>query len=77
MSVVLETSLGPIKITLHTEKCPETSFNFLKLCKIRYYENCLFHNIQRDYIVQTGDPYGKGTGGTSIFGYVASQSLTI
>nr|XP_025036456.1 peptidyl-prolyl cis-trans isomerase-like 4 [Pelodiscus sinensis] len=41
--------------------------NFLKLCKIKYYNYCLIHNVQRDFIIQTGDPLGTGRGGESIF----------
>lgn len=68
MSVTLNTSVGPLTIKLYSDKCPLTCKNFLKLCKIKYYDNCLFYNIQKDYIVQTGDPYATGTGGTSIYG---------
>jgi peptidyl-prolyl cis-trans isomerase-like 4 len=44
--------------------------NFLKLCKLKYYDHCLFHNIQKDFTVQCGDPTGTGEGGTSVFGCV-------
>ncbi|NWH43217.1 PPIL4 protein, partial [Fregata magnificens] len=41
--------------------------NFLKLCKVKYYNYCLIYNVQRDFIIQTGDPMGTGRGGESIF----------
>ncbi|XP_035534978.1 peptidyl-prolyl cis-trans isomerase-like 4 [Morone saxatilis] len=44
-----------------------TSLNFLKLCKIKHYNYCLIHNVQRDFIVQTGDPTGTGRGGESVY----------
>lgn len=50
MSVLIETSLGDLVIDLFTEDCPKTTFNFLKLCKIKHYNNCLFYNIQKDYL---------------------------
>ncbi|XP_004342931.1 peptidyl-prolyl cis-trans isomerase-like 4 [Capsaspora owczarzaki ATCC 30864] len=68
MSVLVETSLGDIVIDLNVEHAPIASLNFLKLCKLKYYNYCLFHNIQRDFIVQTGDPTNTGRGGTSVFG---------
>ena len=34
--------------------------NFLKLCKIKYYNYCPFHNIQSDFIAQTGDQTATG-----------------
>ncbi|XP_062267333.1 peptidyl-prolyl cis-trans isomerase-like 4 [Platichthys flesus] len=70
MAVLLETTLGDIVIDLFTEERPKTSLNFLKLCKIKYYNYCLFHNVQRDFIVQTGDPTGTGRGGESVYSKV-------
>ncbi|CAI5770263.1 peptidyl-prolyl cis-trans isomerase-like 4 isoform X2 [Podarcis lilfordi] len=67
MAVLLETTLGDLVIDLYTEERPRACLNFLKLCKIKYYNYCLIHNIQRDFIIQTGDPQGTGRGGESIF----------
>ena len=42
--------------------------NFLKLCKIKFYNLCLFHSVQTNFLAQTGDPTGTGTsGGESIY----------
>eukprot|EP01133_Synstelium_polycarpum_P017376 gene17376-20731_t len=68
MSVLIETTLGDIVIDLYTQECPTTTKNFLKLCKIKYYNGCLFYNVQKDFIVETGDPTNKGDGGESIYG---------
>ncbi|KAK9767191.1 Peptidyl-prolyl cis-trans isomerase-like 4 [Basidiobolus ranarum] len=68
MSVLIETSVGDLVIDLQTKKCPQTSLNFLKLCKIKYYNFCCFHNVQKDFMLQTGDPSATGKGGESIFG---------
>ncbi|XP_074543452.1 peptidyl-prolyl cis-trans isomerase-like 4 [Halichoeres trimaculatus] len=67
MAVLLETTLGDIVIDLFTEERPKTCLNFLKLCKIKYYNFCLIHSVQRDFIVQTGDPTGTGRGGESVY----------
>ncbi|XP_042297240.1 LOW QUALITY PROTEIN: peptidyl-prolyl cis-trans isomerase-like 4 [Sceloporus undulatus] len=67
MAVLLETTLGDLVVDLYAEERPRACLNFLKLCKIKYYNYCLIHNIQRDFIVQTGDPQGTGRGGESIF----------
>jgi peptidyl-prolyl cis-trans isomerase-like 4 len=37
-------------------------------CRIKYYNNVLFHNVQHNFIAQTGDPDGTGNGGMSAFG---------
>ena len=67
MAVLLETSQGDIVIDLHTELCPIACKNFIKLCKTKYYNFCLFHNVQAGSLIQTGDPTGTGKGGDSIY----------
>lgn len=63
MSVVIVTNVGEMRVRLFTEEFPVTCCNFLKLCKLKYYHWCIFHNVQRDFIAQTGDPTGSGQGG--------------
>ena len=47
MSLLLETSLGDIVIDLEVEACPKTCENFLKLCKVHYYNLNAFFNGPR------------------------------
>ncbi|XP_037080601.1 peptidyl-prolyl cis-trans isomerase sig-7-like [Pollicipes pollicipes] len=68
MSVVIETTVGDLTVDLFLRERPRACQNFLKLCKLKYYNFCLFHTIQRDFIAQTGDPAGTGKGGTSLYG---------
>jgi len=68
MAVLLETSKGDMVIDLHVDACPRTCKNFLKLCKIKYYNDVLFHTVTKDFVVQTGDPTGTGKGGDSVYG---------
>jgi peptidyl-prolyl cis-trans isomerase-like 4 len=77
MSVLIETSLGSLTVDLYTTECPLASKNFLKLCKLKYYNGCLFFNVQRDFVVQCGDPTGTGKGGNSVYGCVVSQRLGV
>jgi hypothetical protein len=44
MSVLLETSVGDIVIDLEVDACPKTCVNFLKLCKVYYYNLNAFFN---------------------------------
>ena len=67
MSVLLQTSKGDLVVDLFFEKCPKTCLNFLALCKIKYYNNCTFFNVQQNFAAQTGDPTNTGKGGSSIF----------
>lgn len=73
MSVLIVTSLGDIVVDLFVEKCPLTTKNFLKLCKIKYYNGCLFHTVQKDFTAQTGDPTGSGTGGDSVYKFLYGE----
>ena len=73
MSVLLETSAGEIVIDLYVELCPKITKNFLKLCKMKYYNECLFFNVQYNLIAQTGDPTGTGDGGNSFEGLISGR----
>ena len=44
------------------------------LRRIKYYNNVLFHKVERNFVVQTGDPTGTGKGGSSINGCVHAPS---
>ncbi|XP_014667873.1 PREDICTED: peptidyl-prolyl cis-trans isomerase-like 4 [Priapulus caudatus] len=70
MAVILETTLGDITVDLYTQERPRTCLNFLKLCKLKFYNYCLFHSVQEGFLAQTGDPTGTGRGGQSIFSKV-------
>uniref|UniRef100_A0A8H7XW68 Peptidyl-prolyl cis-trans isomerase n=1 Tax=Psilocybe cubensis TaxID=181762 RepID=A0A8H7XW68_PSICU len=74
MSVLFETSLGDIVIDLEVENCPKTCENFLKLCKVYYYNLNAFFNVSKDFLAQAGDPTATGTGGESIWSLIASES---
>ncbi|KAJ3679317.1 hypothetical protein LUZ60_017328 [Juncus effusus] len=77
MSVLLVTSVGDIVVDLHTDHCPLTTKNFLKLCKIKYYNGCLFHKVERDFLAQTGDPTGTGTGGDSVYKFLYGDQARV
>merc|ERR1712157_672336 len=68
MGVTLHTSLGDIKIEVFCDTAPRTSFNFLALAASGYYNGTRFHRNIKGFIVQGGDPTGKGKGGESVWG---------
>ncbi|TPX40769.1 hypothetical protein SeLEV6574_g06419 [Synchytrium endobioticum] len=74
MSVLLETSLGDIVIDLEVTKAPKACQNFLKLCKIKYYNFSLFHSVQKGFLAQAGDPSATGKGGESVWGVMEGPS---
>ncbi|KAF7968017.1 hypothetical protein HWV62_11691 [Athelia sp. TMB] len=67
MSVLFETSLGDLVIDLEIESCPKTCENFLKLCKLYYYNLNAFFNVSKDFLAQAGDPTASGTGGECVW----------
>eukprot|EP01102_Stenamoeba_stenopodia_P001915 TRINITY_DN1172_c0_g1_i1.p1 TRINITY_DN1172_c0_g1~~TRINITY_DN1172_c0_g1_i1.p1 ORF type:complete len:483 (-),score=163.03 TRINITY_DN1172_c0_g1_i1:81-1529(-) len=66
--VVLHTTLGDMEIELWSKEAPKACRNFVQLCMEGYYDDCIFHRVVKDFIVQTGDPTGTGDGGESIYG---------
>lgn len=73
MAVVIETTIGDITVDLFLTERPRAALNFLKLCKLKYYNFNLFHTIQHGFIAQTGDPGGSGEGGSSIWGVLEGK----
>ena len=65
---VMHTNMGNIKIMLFPEKAPKTVENFVTHSKNGYYNGLKFHRVINDFMIQSGDPRGNGTGGESIWG---------
>lgn len=52
--VMLETSMGLIKVELFKEKAPITVKNFLSYVKDGYYDGLIFHRVIKDFMIQGG-----------------------
>ena len=65
---VITTSEGVIKMRLFPEEAPKAVENFQTLAKSGYYDGLTFHRVIEDFMVQTGDPTGTGSGGESCWG---------
>jgi len=68
LAVLVRFDAAPPDPPLRTCLNPQTCLNFLKLCQRKYYHNCLFHSVEKEFIAQTGDPTNTGQGGQSVFG---------
>lgn len=78
MSVLLETSLGDIVIDTFYVKCETPALNFIKLCKLKYYNDSELFYIQSNFVARTGDPTNNnGTGHTSIHAQCNSTETTL
>jgi cyclophilin family peptidyl-prolyl cis-trans isomerase len=60
---ILHTTQGEIKINLFEKQVPKTVNNFVFLAKEGFYEGVIFHRVIMNFMAQTGDPTGIGTGG--------------
>lgn len=63
----IKTDLGDIKAILYPEYAPLAVENFVAHAKNGYYNGVKFHRVIEDFIIQSGDPTGTGTGGNSIW----------
>src|SRR2546421_720693 len=52
--VVMETSMGTIKIELFQDKAPITVQNFLQYTDDKHYDGTLFHRVIKDFMIQGG-----------------------
>lgn len=52
--VVLETSLGTIKLELFADKAPKTVENFLNYVNDGFYDNTIFHRVINGFMIQGG-----------------------
>lgn len=59
----VETSKGTFEIQLNASDTPKTVNNFVFLAKNEFYDGLIFHRIVKDFMIQTGDPNGNGSGG--------------
>jgi peptidyl-prolyl cis-trans isomerase A (cyclophilin A) len=79
LKATFETTLGSIEVKLFSKAAPETVKNFVglatgekewthpatqaKMKETPLYDGTLFHRCIKDFMVQGGDPLGRGTGG--------------
>ena len=62
-SATIDTSLGTMQADLFASEAPITVNNFVFLARQGYYDGVTFHRVIANFMVQTGDPTGTGTGG--------------
>jgi cyclophilin family peptidyl-prolyl cis-trans isomerase len=60
---IIVTNKGTMRLDLFEDQTPETVNNFIFLARNHYYDGVVFHRVLQDFMAQTGDPTGTGTGG--------------
>ena len=63
----IQTNLGEMKMRFFPEAAPKAVENFKTLASKGYYDNVIFHRVIKNFMIQSGDPTGTGTGGESIW----------
>ena len=72
-TVLLQTTMGDVKIELFEDTMPVTAGNFRKLVEKRFYDGTIFHRVIASFMIQGGDPEGTGMGGP---GYTIRDEFT-
>jgi len=60
---IIKTEKGTIEIKLFAEEAPLTVSNYIFLVRDKFYDNLTFHRREEGFVIQGGDPLGKGYGG--------------
>jgi cyclophilin family peptidyl-prolyl cis-trans isomerase len=63
-TVVMNTTQGTIKFKLYPQDAPHTVERFVELAQKGFYNGMTFHRAIENFIIQTGDTTGSGTGGS-------------
>lgn len=53
-TVIVDTSMGTIKVALDSEKAPRTVKNFLQYVEEQFYDNTIFHRVIDGFMIQGG-----------------------
>jgi cyclophilin family peptidyl-prolyl cis-trans isomerase len=62
-TATIDTSLGTMTAELFASEAPNTVNNFVFLARQGFYDGVTFHRVIPNFMAQTGDPTGTGTGG--------------
>jgi len=71
-TVLLETTMGDVRIELFEREMPGTTKNFRTLVEKGFYDGTVFHRVIAGFMIQGGDPEGTGLGGP---GYAIKDEL--
>jgi peptidyl-prolyl cis-trans isomerase B (cyclophilin B) len=61
--VTFQTSCGDFTVTLDPKDAPDATTSFYELARTGFYDDTTFHRIVPKFVIQGGDPTGKGDGG--------------
>ncbi|KAJ7863081.1 hypothetical protein B0H14DRAFT_2739235 [Mycena olivaceomarginata] len=67
-SATIHTTMGDMHMRLFPAQAPKAVENFVGHARSGFFEGIVFHRVIPKFMIQTGDPLGDGTGGSSIWG---------
>jgi cyclophilin family peptidyl-prolyl cis-trans isomerase len=62
-TATLDTSKGVMVVELYADIAPETVNSFVFLAQQKFFDGLTFHRVVKNFVIQTGDPTGSGSGG--------------
>jgi cyclophilin family peptidyl-prolyl cis-trans isomerase len=62
-TLTFRTNCGAFTVKLDLKSAPKASASMVSLAKAGFFKNTIFHRIVPGFVIQGGDPTGKGTGG--------------
>jgi cyclophilin family peptidyl-prolyl cis-trans isomerase len=62
-TLTFKTNCGAFTVKLDLKSAPKASASMVSLAKAGFFKNTIFHRIVPGFVIQGGDPTGKGTGG--------------
>lgn len=68
LRALMSTDLGELELAFYTRDALATVIHFLTLVSRRFYDNNVrFHRVQKNFVIQTGDPGDSGLGGPGFY----------
>ena len=65
-TLILETKTGKVVIALRPDLAPNHVARYKELAREGFYDGVVFHRVIPDFMAQTGDPTGTGSGGSKL-----------
>lgn len=62
-TATFKTSKGDFEIKLYSDQSPKTVNSFVFLANKGFFDGLAFHRVIAGFVIQTGDPTGRGSGG--------------
>ncbi len=65
-TLIMELKTGPVAIALRPDLAPGHVARIKELARKGFYDGVVFHRVIPDFMAQTGDPTGTGSGGSDL-----------